>query len=150
MNIEEVQRRLWEQSRVHKQHRESGTLLFPTNPYDGRIGNLMDLMHNPTWIAAACDRVLKRSRMRVESSGKPDAWKLARPVWGWGRGETPRPTPRDGLAIWYKRLEEGTFSLPMVEDDVTGVTLSGADLTLLLQGLDLKIARRRKRFRCPA
>ena len=28
----------------------------------GRIGNLMDLMHNPTWIAAACDRVLKRSR----------------------------------------------------------------------------------------
>ena len=22
----------------------------------------MDLMHNPTWIAAACDRVLKRSR----------------------------------------------------------------------------------------
>ena len=31
--------------------------------------------------------------MSVESSGKPDAWKLARPVWGWGRGETPRPTP---------------------------------------------------------
>ncbi len=62
MNIEEVQRRLWEQSHVHKQHRESGTPLFPTNPYEGRIGNLMDLMHNPTWIAAACDRVLKRSR----------------------------------------------------------------------------------------
>ena len=32
--------------------------------------------------------------MRVESSGKPDAWKLARPVWGWGRGAIPRPTPR--------------------------------------------------------
>ena len=62
MNIEEVQRRLWEQSRAHKQNRESGTPLFPTNPYDGRIGNLMDLMHNPTWIAAACNRVLKRSR----------------------------------------------------------------------------------------
>ncbi len=62
MNIEEVQRRLWEQSHAHKQHRESGTPLFPTDPYEGRIGNLMDLMHNPTWIAAACDRVLKRSR----------------------------------------------------------------------------------------
>jgi len=62
MNIEEVQRRLWEQSHAHKQHRESGTPLFPTNPYEGRIGNLMDLMHNPTWIVAACDRVLKRSR----------------------------------------------------------------------------------------
>ena len=31
--------------------------------------------------------------MRIESSGKPDAWKLARPVWGWGRGAIPRPTP---------------------------------------------------------
>ncbi len=29
----------------------------------------------------------------LESSGKPDAWKLARPVWGWGRGANPRPTP---------------------------------------------------------
>lgn len=62
MNIEEVQRRLWEQSHNHKQHRDSGTPLFPTNPYDGRIRNLMDLLHNPTWIAAAGDRVLKRSR----------------------------------------------------------------------------------------
>ena len=62
MNVEEVQRRLWEQSHAHKQCRESGTPLFPTNPYDDRARNLMDLMHNPTWIAAACDRVLKRSR----------------------------------------------------------------------------------------
>ena len=62
MNIEEVQRRLWEQSQAHKQHRESSLPLFPTNPYGGRIRNLMDLLHNPTWIAAACDRVLKRSR----------------------------------------------------------------------------------------
>ena len=29
--------------------------------------------------------------MSTESSGKPDAWKLARPVWGWGRGEIPVP-----------------------------------------------------------
>ena len=62
MNIEEVQRRLWEQSRAHRQQRESDSPLFPANPYDGRIRKLMDLMHNPTWIAAACDRVLKRSR----------------------------------------------------------------------------------------
>ena len=62
MNIDEVQRRLWEQSQAHKQHRESSLPLFPTNPYGGRIRKLMDLLHNPTWIAAACDRVLKRSR----------------------------------------------------------------------------------------
>ncbi len=62
MNIEEVQRRLWEQSKTHKQHRESGGPLFPTDPYGGRIRNLMDLMHHPEWIAAACDVVLRRSR----------------------------------------------------------------------------------------
>ena len=32
--------------------------------------------------------------MSLELSGKPDAWKLARPVWGWGRGVIPRPTPQ--------------------------------------------------------
>ena len=62
MNIDEIQCRLWEQSRDHKQHRESGTPLFPTNQYVGRIRNLYDLLHNPAWIAAACNRVLKRSR----------------------------------------------------------------------------------------
>lgn len=62
MNIEEVQRRLWEQSQAHERNRESSSPLFPTNPYGGRIRKLMDLLHNPTWIAAACDRVLKRSR----------------------------------------------------------------------------------------
>ena len=41
--------------------------------------------------------------MRVEPSGKPDAWKLARPVWGWGRGETPRPTP---LAAAFGGLQD--------------------------------------------
>lgn len=70
MNIEEAQRRLWEQSHAHKQHREMGMPLFPTNPYDGRIRNLMDLMHNPTWIAAACDRVLKRSRGKAAGVDK--------------------------------------------------------------------------------
>jgi hypothetical protein len=32
--------------------------------------------------------------MRVESSGKPDAMKVARPVWGWGRDAISRPTPQ--------------------------------------------------------
>ena len=38
--------------------------------------------------------------MRIESSGKPDAWKLARPVWGWGRGAIPRPTPLRTLLVF--------------------------------------------------
>ena len=62
MNVEVVQRRLWERSRQHREHRESDMPLFPVDPYDGRARNLMDLMHQPQWIAAACDRVLGRSR----------------------------------------------------------------------------------------
>jgi RNA-directed DNA polymerase len=77
MNIEEVQRRLWEQSQAHRQHRESGTPLFPTNPYGGRIRNLMDLIHNPTWIATACDRVLKRSRGKAAGVDGMTAYKFA-------------------------------------------------------------------------
>jgi RNA-directed DNA polymerase len=62
MNVEEVQRRLWEQSTQHKQLRQSGMPLFPVNGYDGRIRNLMDLMHQPDWLQEACSRVLVRSR----------------------------------------------------------------------------------------
>ncbi|MCX5673238.1 MAG: group II intron reverse transcriptase/maturase [Planctomycetota bacterium] len=62
MNVNGVQRRLWEQSRQHRAHRESDVPLFPVNKYEKRIRGLMDLMHQPQWIAAACDRVLQRSR----------------------------------------------------------------------------------------
>jgi len=62
MNVEVVQRRLWEQSGKHREHRESSLPLFTVNPYERRVKNLMDLMHQPQWIAAACDRVLNRSR----------------------------------------------------------------------------------------
>lgn len=36
--------------------------LFPTNPYEGRIRNLFDLMHHREWLGAAMARVLERSR----------------------------------------------------------------------------------------
>ena len=65
MNVEGVQRRLWEQSHTHKNHRESTMWLFPTNPYDRRIRNLMDLMHNPHWLREACERVMRRSRNKA-------------------------------------------------------------------------------------
>jgi RNA-directed DNA polymerase len=65
MNVEVVQRRLWEQSQQHRKHRESGLPLFPVDKYDGRVRNLMDLMHQPQWIAAACDRVLQRSHRKA-------------------------------------------------------------------------------------
>lgn len=65
MNVEEVQRRLWEQSHMHKQHRTSGTPLFPVNVYDDRARNLMDLMHHPHWLRVAAERVLRRSHNKA-------------------------------------------------------------------------------------
>jgi group II intron reverse transcriptase/maturase len=62
MYIEEVQRRLWEESKTHKANRGSSRPLFPVNPYDMRIRKLMDLMHNQTWLREAAERVLARSR----------------------------------------------------------------------------------------
>jgi hypothetical protein len=88
MNVEIVQKRLWEQSQQHRKHRESDTPLFPVDGYEGRIRNLMDLMHQPQWIATACDRVLKRSRVEKHPESRmPGNWHVRFGV-GAG-GETP-------------------------------------------------------------
>jgi transposase len=52
---------------------------------------------------------------------------------------------RDGLAIWYKRLEAGSFQLPQPRES-DGVELQPAQLAMLLSGIDLRTARQRKRF----
>ena len=65
MNVKEVQRRLWEQSGTHKQHREFSVPLFPANPYELRTRNLMDLMHHPQWMRTAAERVLARSHLKA-------------------------------------------------------------------------------------
>jgi transposase len=54
----------------------------------------------------------------------------------------------DGLAIWYKRLECGTFAVPRGDDE--SVTLTSAQLSLLLGGIDLHQTRPRRRYRRPA
>ena len=53
---------------------------------------------------------------------------------------------RGGLAIWYKRLEEGTFATPQPVGDGQSVQLSADELALLLAGVDLAGVRRRKRY----
>ena len=50
----------------------------------------------------------------------------------------------DGLAIWYKRLEEGTFEIP--EGEGGRVKMKQAELAMLLEGVELKSVRRRRRF----
>lgn len=55
----------------------------------------------------------------------------------------------DGLAIWYKRLEQGTFQFPTdgaQEELRAGVVITHSQLALLLGGIDLASARKRKRY----
>jgi transposase len=55
---------------------------------------------------------------------------------------------RDGWAIWYKRLEAGTFRFPFAE---TGrKEIAAWELGLLLEGIDLSKGQRRKRYSLPA
>jgi transposase len=56
----------------------------------------------------------------------------------------------DGLAIWYKRLEEGTFRFPAAPAAGGGIEVRAADLAMLLDGVDLESVQRRKRYRRPA
>jgi transposase len=53
---------------------------------------------------------------------------------------------RDGLAIWYKRLEVGTFRFPVASRDQTRLEVSSADLAMLLDGVDLGSVRRTQRY----
>ncbi len=58
----------------------------------------------------------------------------------------------DGFAIWYKRLELGTFSVPAASvrradgSQPEGVEIRARDLNLLLSGADPARVTRRKRF----
>ena len=55
---------------------------------------------------------------------------------------------RDGLAVWAKRLERGTYRIP--DAAASRVEMTAAELTALLAGIDLNTARRRDRYSRPA
>lgn len=56
---------------------------------------------------------------------------------------------RDGLAIWYKRLEQGRFQWPESMNGKQSITIDPSDLRLILDGIDLASVKRRKRYRRP-
>jgi len=56
---------------------------------------------------------------------------------------------RDGLAIWYKRLEKGRFQWPAMARGQQSVTIDASELRLILEGIDLDSVRRRKRYTRP-
>lgn len=55
---------------------------------------------------------------------------------------------RDGYAVWYKRLEKGTFRFPTATtaSAMKGVEVKAADLMMLLDGVDLASVRRQRRY----
>jgi transposase len=55
---------------------------------------------------------------------------------------------RDGLAVWAKRLERGTFRIPAAASG--RVEMTTAELAALLAGIDLNTARRRVRYSRPS
>jgi len=56
---------------------------------------------------------------------------------------------RDGYALWYKRLEAGTFRLPRIRPGETAAELSASELAMLLEGVDLRSLRRSERMCIP-
>ena len=56
----------------------------------------------------------------------------------------------DGFGLYYKRLEEGTFEFPdTTTPENTHSIITSKQLTLILQGISLKKAHYRKRYRPP-
>lgn len=56
---------------------------------------------------------------------------------------------RDGLAIWSKRLEGGSYELPRHAPDTKQLQLDATQLSLLLAGVRLDSAKRRRRYTRP-
>ncbi len=61
----------------------------------------------------------------------------------------------DGYALFYKRLEEGSFVLPTADGKratvgAHGLALRPAELAMLLDGIDLSNVRRHRRYQRPA
>ena len=55
----------------------------------------------------------------------------------------------DGLAIWYKRLEKGTFTFLSPEPGCDRVRVSASELRMVLEGIDLASVKRQKRYSPP-
>jgi transposase len=61
---------------------------------------------------------------------------------------------QDGYALWYKRLETGSFVLPQPDGQRLtvgehGLALRPAELTMLLDGVDLSSVKRQRRYQRP-
>ena len=56
---------------------------------------------------------------------------------------------RDGLVLWYKRLERGTFPFPAPSGVGASLSVTPGALAMLLDGVNPATVRRRARFVLP-
>jgi transposase len=52
----------------------------------------------------------------------------------------------DGFAIYYKRLERGTFEIPQADPANKAITLTHHQLQFILDGIVLSCIKKRKRY----
>jgi transposase len=52
----------------------------------------------------------------------------------------------DGYAIYYKRLEKGTYELPQLTHESSLVKLKAQDLLLIIEGISLLSVQKRTRY----
>ena len=53
----------------------------------------------------------------------------------------------DGLSLYHKRLEQGTYELPSQSNDASSINLTHQQLQFILQGVALQKIQYRKRYR---
>jgi transposase len=53
---------------------------------------------------------------------------------------------KDGWALFYKRLERGTFRIPHEIGEARQLEIAASELGLILEGIDLKGVKRQKRW----
>jgi len=51
-----------------------------------------------------------------------------------------------GFVLFYKRLESGTFELPMIKSPGVSQTMEYGQLAMMIDGFSLKYAKKRRRF----
>ena len=57
---------------------------------------------------------------------------------------------RDGLAVFYKRLESGSYEIPRCPKGARQLQLDATQLSLLLSGVQLSSVKHRRRYRLGA
>ena len=55
----------------------------------------------------------------------------------------------DGFALYYKRLEQGTYEMPQVKENECCINVSTTRLEKIFQGISVHQNRQRKRYQHP-